>query len=692
MQAVSSSPPESLSPRLSWARELSRTAVILAAGLTVLLVLVVVHVRQGTASLDATTIVQAILFPDGSPEHAVVRYARLPRVAAGVVAGAALAIAGVLLQAATRNPLASASTVGVNAGAYLAVVAATIYAPSLVGWSSPLVAFTGGLLATATVYVLASGSDAVPTRLALAGMATTIALGSITTTLMMFHEYTVSGLFFWGSGSLIQRNWDGLAGTWYWVALLGLYATIVQARGLDVLGLGDDVASSLGQHVRRTRLTITLVGVLLAAFSITIAGSIAFVGLVAPHLVRLAGVRRHAQLIPLAALWGAVILVGADVVGRVVAGPMNELPAGVFTAAVGAPFLIWLARRVGQSDGSRRAPSTMLRTRLIVRPRVLWSVSVAALAVAVVAGLALGDQFSSLPTLFQTLTGASDAMTRDFVLHLRMPRIVVAALVGAALAVSGLILQGVVRNPLAAPDLVGVAPGAGVGAVAVLIAFPNVPIAFLPVAAFAGGTLAFALVYAVSWSGGVSPTRLALVGVGVSAAAASLTTMMVVQAEFSMTIALAWLSGSTYAKEWSDVLRLLPWVAVLLPLSWITGRWLDVMALGEDLPRGLGIPLERARLALLGIAVALAAAAIATVGAIGFVGLIAPHAARMLLPGRHRLLIPYTALLGAILVIVADTIGRSVVPPSEIPSGLITAMIGTPYFLWLLSRTRGAIG
>ena len=209
-------------------------------------------------------------------------------------------------------------------------------------------------------------------------------------------------------------------------------------------------------------------------------------------------------------------------------------------------------------------------------------------------------------------------------------------------------------------------------------------------AAFAGGAIAFALVYAVSWSDGVSPTRLALVGVGVSAAAASLTTMMVVQADFSMTTALAWLSGSTYAKEWGDVPRLLPWVALLLPLSWITARWLDVMALGDDLPRAVGIPLERARLALLGIAVGLAAAAISTVGAIGFVGLIAPHAARILLPGRHRQLIPYTALLGAILVVVADTTGRSLVPPAEIPSGLITAMIGTPYFLWLLSRTRGA--
>lgn len=688
MQAVSTSLPEDVSPRLSWARELSRTAVIAIAGLALLLVLMVVHVQQGAADLDAATIASAIVAPDGSPRHAVVLHARLPRAAAGVVAGAALGIAGVLLQAATRNPLADASTVGVNAGAYLAVVATTIYAPALTGRSSPLVAFAGGLLAAGVVYLLGSGSDAAPTRLALAGMATTIALGSVTTTLILFHEYTVSGLFFWGAGSLIQRNWDAVADTWFWVALLGLAAATVQARGLDVLGLGDDAAASLGQNVPRARLLATLAGVLLAAFAIVVAGAIAFVGLVAPHLVRLAGVRGHARLIPLAALWGAVILVAADVAGRLVAGPMSELPAGVFTAAVGAPFLIWLARRVGQGGGRATTPAP-IRSAVAVRPALLWAASILALLTALVAGLAFGDQVRGLPELYAALTGASDAMARDFVLNLRLPRLLTAALVGAALAVSGLILQGVVRNPLAAPDLVGVVPGAGVGAVALLIAIPNAPVELLPVAAFVGGVIAFALVYAVSWRGGVAPTRLALVGVGVSAAAASLTTMMVVQAELSMTVALAWLSGSTYAKEWGDLFRLLPWV-VLLPLAWLLARWLDVMALGEDLPRALGVPLERARLALLGVAVGLAAVAVATVGALGFVGLIAPHAARLLLPGRHRLLLPYTALLGAILVVAADTVGRSVAPPSEIPSGLITAMIGAPYFLWLLARTRSA--
>jgi iron complex transport system permease protein len=136
------------------------------------------------------------------------------------------------------------------------------------------------------------------------------------------------------------------------------------------------------------------------------------------------------------------------------------------------------------------------------------------------------------------------------------------------------------------------------------------------------------------------------------------------------------------------VLQLLPWLVILLPLAWVTSRWLDLFALGEDVPRGLGIALDRTRLATLAIAVALAAAAVSVVGAIGFVGLLAPHASRMMIAGKHRLLIPFTAMIGAILLIGADTIGRTVMAPDEIPSGLIAAVIGTPYFLWLLWRSR----
>jgi iron complex transport system permease protein len=670
-------------------RHIGRAALVFGAGALLLALLVIVHIRQGMATIALDEIIRAIFAPDGSPEHQVVRFARLPRVAAGIVAGAALGIAGVLLQAVTRNPLASASTVGVNAGAYLAVVAAAIFAPGLLAFSSPIVAFAGGLVAATVVYALSAGSSGTPSRLALAGMAITLGLGSLTSTLILFNEYTITGLFFWGSGSLIQRSWSALDGTWYWVALIGIAATALLAKALDVLGLGDDVAISLGQNVRVVRIVSTLLGVMAAALSVTVAGSIGFVGLVAPHLVRLAGVRSHRLLLPAAALWGAVILVAADVVGRLYAGQYNEVPAGIFTALVGAPWMIWLARRVGSGRGSGAQAEMLMPARRPARPWIAWAGVGVVVTAMMLAALVFGDRDLTLADVVKTLAGsAPDSLTHDAVIDYRLPRMLVAGMAGAALAVSGLMVQGVVRNPLAAPDLVGIAPGASVGALVVLIAVPGLPIGLLPVAAFAGAWVSFSIVYALSWSQGISPTRLALVGIGASAAAGAITNLIIIKNPMQLTSALTWLSGSTYARGWSELAQLLPWMLVLLPLAWLTARWLDLFALGEDVPRSLGMALERSRLAMLAIAVALAAAAVAVVGAIGFVGLLAPHASRMLVAGRHRLLIPFTAMIGAALLIGADTVGRTLLAPDEIPSGLIAAALGTPYFLWLLWRSR----
>ena len=668
---------------------IGRAAVVFGAGAILLVLLVIVHIRQGMATIAPEEIVRAIFQPDASPEHQVVRYARLPRVVAGIVAGAALGIAGVLLQAVTRNPLASASTVGVNAGAYLAVITASIFAPGLLAFSSPIVAFAGGLIAATVVYSLSAGSTGTPSRLALAGMAITLGLGSLTSTLILFNEYTITGLYFWGSGSLIQRNWSALDHTWYWVALIGVVATVMLAKALDVLGLGDEVATSLGQNVRGVRIVSTLLGVLAAALSVTIAGSIGFVGLVSPHLVRLAGVRNHRLLLPAAALWGAVILVAADVVGRLYAGQYNEVPAGIFTALVGAPWMIWLARRFGSGRGSGAQAEMLMPARRPARPWIAWAAAGLVLAAMMLAALVFGDKDLTLLDVLRTLAGsAPDALTHDAVIDHRLPRMLVAGLAGAALAVSGLMVQGVVRNPLAAPDLVGIAPGASVGALVVLIALPELPNGLLPVAAFVGAWVSFSIVYALSWSQGISPTRLALVGIGASAAAGAITNLIIIKNPMQLTTALTWLSGSTYARGWNQLAQMLPWMLVLLPLAWLTARWLDLFALGEDVPRSLGMALERSRLAMLAIAVALAAAAVAVVGAIGFVGLLAPHASRMLVAGRHRLLIPFTAMIGGSLLIAADTVGRTLMAPDEIPSGLIAAALGTPYFLWLLWRSR----
>lgn len=290
----------------------------------------------------------------------------------------------------------------------------------------------------------------------------------------------------------------------------------------------------------------------------------------------------------------------------------------------------------------------------------------------------------SLGGLWEALGGALTDGHRFILLHLRLPRVLVAALAGGCLALSGLLLQGVVQNPLAAPDIVGVMSGAGLGAMVLLLGAPDAPVAFLPVAAFLGAGVSFGLVYGASWREGIQSERLALVGIGVAALGEAMINTLVLRADVRLAQALTWLSGSTYAQTWWDVAFLGLFVVVLVPFAWLWASHLDLVALGDASARGLGLPVERSRIALLGVAVALAAVAVSAVGTVGFVGLVAPHAARLVIGGRHRRLVPVAFLFGAVLLEGADLVGRVVFAPTQVPSGLVAAMIGAPYFVWLL--------
>ncbi|MGH3372813.1 MAG: iron chelate uptake ABC transporter family permease subunit, partial [Nocardioidaceae bacterium] len=280
-----------------------------------------------------------------------------------------------------------------------------------------------------------------------------------------------------------------------------------------------------------------------------------------------------------------------------------------------------------------------------------------------------------------------------FVLDQRYPRVFAALLAGAALAVAGATVQAVCRNPLAEPGILGITSGAGVGAVTVLTAFPFVGVWAMTGAAGLGALVSFALVYGLAWRGGLDSDRLVLVGVGVSAGLTALTTLIIVVTDpWNTGKALTWLSGSTYGRTIDQVLPVLVALVVLAPLVAHSRRRLDLLALDEDTPRLLGLDLGPSRLLLLGAAAVLTATAVSAVGVVGFVGLVAPHTARGLVGARHQRLLPVATLIGAVLVSVADTVGRSVIAPAQIPAGLVTAMIGTPYFVYLLWRTRTNTG
>lgn len=336
---------------------------------------------------------------------------------------------------------------------------------------------------------------------------------------------------------------------------------------------------------------------------------------------------------------------------------------------------------------SRSGRLSFLVPRRTVRVTVL---AAALLAVALIASVGIGSRLISPAELLRAAMGQGTAETMLILGTLRLPRILAAVLVGMALGVSGAILQGLIRNPLASPDMIGITGGAAFAAVAYLTYFSGqVGIAWLPVAAFLGAALISLVIYALAWKQGVTPTRLVLIGIGISAATGALTMLMIALSPIQAAgQAYIWLTGSVYGASWENVYTLLPWVAVFIPFALVYARHINVQELGDDMAKGLGAPVQRHRFVLLLVSVALAGSAVSVAGAIGFVGLIAPHIARKLVGPSFGGLIPTAALLGGLLVVTADAVARTAFQPQDVPAGVFTAAIGAPFFIYLLYRNR----
>lgn len=308
------------------------------------------------------------------------------------------------------------------------------------------------------------------------------------------------------------------------------------------------------------------------------------------------------------------------------------------------------------------------------------------------AGLSLS--LGSFPTppmqVLRALIAPQSSDIAFIIWELRLPRIVLAILVGAALAIAGAILQSIVRNPLASPDVIGITSGAALAAVLFLVLLSShLSIHWLPFAAMLGALIAALAVVSLTWKNGISPSRMVLVGIGLAAAMGAGTTLLIVISDDSAAMtAYVWLTGSLYAAQWQDVQGLLPWLLVTVPLCLIFTRHADAMALGDSVAEGLGVAILRSRLVLLACSVALAGAAVAFAGGLSFVGLIAPHLAAKLVGRNLARLIPMSALVGALIVLYADLLGRVAFLPKDLPAGIFVAGIGAPFFVYLLHRTR----
>jgi len=287
--------------------------------------------------------------------------------------------------------------------------------------------------------------------------------------------------------------------------------------------------------------------------------------------------------------------------------------------------------------------------------------------------------------IFRVFSGKETGGLYHVIMNIRLPRIIVGGLVGINLALSGAILQSILKNPLADPGIIGISSGAGLAAMVVMIIFPAFT-HLVPVAAFVGAMLTTTVIYILAYENGAHPLRLVLAGVAWAAfLGAFMTTLMVLHSD-KVQGTVNWMAGALSGRSWTHVQMILPYSLIGIIGAVACGKYLNILALGDDVARGLGMSVEKSKLVMVILAALLAASAVSVAGMLGFVGLVIPHITRLIIGSDNRFLIPFSAIFGALTVIVADTTARILFRPFELPVGVIMAFAGAPFFLYLLNR------
>ncbi|TFH85517.1 Fe(3+)-hydroxamate ABC transporter permease FhuB [Billgrantia azerbaijanica] len=641
------------------------------------LALVIALLGLAGASLarqDLATALGALFHASPEDAESLVRhYAWWPRLAMSLLAGGGLALAGVLMQQVLRNPLAAPTTLGVASGANLALMAATLLAPGLLLVGREWVALAGGAGAMALVFALTWRRGLAPVVVVLAGLVVNLYFGALGMVLLLFHQEALKGLLVWGAGSLAQNGWSDAAFLAPRLAIGGVTAWLL-LRPLAVLELDDASAKSLGVSLKHLRLAGLGVAVFLTGCVVSVVGVIGFIGLAAPNIVRLAGTRRLGERVLWSTLLGALLLATTDQLLQRVSGSLPTLiPTGATTAALGAPLLLWLIPRLKLERRPDVATSAFGR-RHAAPGRLAATLAVAAMAAAVVA-LLVG----------QTHMGWT--VTDDWaVLEWRLPRLLAAAGSGVLLAVAGTLIQRLTANPMASPEILGISGGSAIALIAAIFLLPAPGNLTLVLAGTGGALATLGVLVWLNRHSGFRPERLLLSGVAITALFDAVRAIVLAGGDPRGQQVIAWLSGSTYYVDLPAALAVAAAALLLMLASQPFTRWLDILPLGAPTARSLGIGLDRARLTLLLLVALLTACATLVVGPLSFVGLLAPHMARLMGFTRARMHLAGAALIGALLMVVADWLGRQLLFPQEIPAGLVASLVGGSYFLWGLRR------
>jgi ferric hydroxamate transport system permease protein len=527
------------------------------------------------------------------------------------------------------------------------------------------------------VFGIAWGKRLSPVTLILAGLVLGLYCGAVNGLLGLFNYQRLQSLYMWSSGALNQQDWNIASFLLPRVIIVWLLAFLLQ-RPMTLLGLDDGVAKNLGLGLSAARLAVLALAILMSAQLVNAVGMIGFIGLFAPLLAKMLGARRLFARLVMAPLIGALLLWFTDQVMQFLTRYWMEIPTGAATALVGAPLLLWLLPRLRNSmtpppmDQGDKVPDE--RQHLVRWVSLALLVLLAGLAVALMAG--------------RNATGWSWSTGADLqaLLPWRMPRVMAALAAGIMLASSGVLIQKLTGNAMASPEVLGISSGAAFGVVLMMFIVPGDAFVWLLPAGSAGAAVTLLVIMVASGIRSFSAERMLLTGIALSTAFSTLLTLLLASGDPRMGGLLTWISGSTYSVTADTAWRTLGLAAILMLLVPFLRRWINILPLGSVTAKSVGMALTPSRMAILMLAAIMTAAATLTVGPLSFIGLMAPHMARMM--GFRRAMPQWmvASILGGLLMVFADWCGRMFLFPNQIPAGLLATFIGAPYFIYLLRK------
>ncbi|WP_025563889.1 iron ABC transporter permease [Psychromonas sp. SP041] len=584
----------------------------------------------------------------------------LPTLLMALLCGALLAQSGAVVQTALGNSFASPSTIGISAGALLGAMVINLFIDDPSIWEVWIAAFSFALVISMLILLLSQIIGGGKLQLILIGMAMSLAVGALSSAIMIYAEQRMDGLFLWGSGNIGQSDGQ-LVSLIFIPSLLLLALPLLCHRQLDMLSLGDDTANVVGLSVRRWRAVLLLIAVLQASLVTAMVGVLGFVGLMAPHIARMLGFNKSRQQVMCASVFGALLVIVAELFSRSLPVSGFRLPTGVLTVLIGMPFFLYLLTRKKGAMSMAMQESGFGLAALIKLPKFF--------AIAI-------------PAFLLVLT-AMYFWPSDIGFEFTAWRMGVAVMAGIGLGMAGCTLQALFRNPMASPDISGATSASVLCIILALQVWPDASRVDLFLWALVGAAIVVCILF-IAMRYQLRVSQLALLGIAISAWCGTIASMVLTFGSGAASVTVLWLTGTTYGADaqigWLLLAVTLPCCLALLALA----RQLDLFTLGEDWGLHLGQPLMKLRLLIILLVVLLTAAAVAAVGAIAFVGLLSPHILRLMGQTRHWVLLLGSGLVGAWLLLLADGLGRTLIAPFEIASGILVSIIGGLYFICLI--------